>query len=234
MNKPICLGLSTLDLSKTVMYEFWYDYVKPKYGENAENCYMDTDSFIGHAKIDDIYKVDASNIEIERLLPKGKNKKVIRLIKDELGGQIMKEFAGLRAKTFSYLKHKNHKDKKAKDTKKCVIKRKLKFQDYENCLEAAQIKNKTNHLEKNKVDVDKPKEFMKNNKPILKTQQRFKSERHNAFTEEINKITLISNDDKRMQSIDSIEIFAYGMNKDLVCKKEKIKCNNVIKQYKNV
>ena len=77
MNKPIYLGLSILDLSKTIMYEFWYDYVKPKYGKNAKLCYMDTDSFI---KADDIYKdfaedvetrFDTSNFEIDRPLPKG-------------------------------------------------------------------------------------------------------------------------------------------------------------------
>ena len=56
MNKPVYLGLSVLDLSKTLMYEFWYDYVKLKYGENAKLCYMDKDSFIVHVKIDDIYK----------------------------------------------------------------------------------------------------------------------------------------------------------------------------------
>ena len=60
------------------------------------------------------------------------------------------------------------------------------------------------------------------------------AERHNVFTEKINKIALSSDDDKRLQSIDSIEAYAYGMNKDLVCKKEEIKCNNIIKQYKNV
>ena len=54
MNKPVYLGLSILDLSKTVMYEFWYDYVKPQYGENAKLCYMNTDSFIVHVKTDDI------------------------------------------------------------------------------------------------------------------------------------------------------------------------------------
>ena len=84
--------------------------------------------------------------------------------------------------------------KKAKGIKKCVIKRKLKFQDYKNCLEAAQIENKINHLEKNKIDVDSFKEdnneFIKNNKLILKTQQRFRNEKHNVFTEEIHEIAL--------------------------------------------
>ena len=89
------------------MYEFWYDYLKPKYGENSKLCYMDTGSFTVHVKTDDIYKdiaedvekrFDTSNFEIDRPLPKGKNKKVIGLIKGELGGQTMKKFVGLRAK----------------------------------------------------------------------------------------------------------------------------------------
>ena len=134
MNKPAYLGLSILDLSETVMYEFWYDYAKPKYGENAKLYYMDTDSFIVHVKTDDIYKYIAEdvetrfetlNFEIDRPLLKGKNKKVTGLMKDELGGQIMKEFVGLRAKKYSYLKDNNDEDKKAKGTKKCVKKRKL-------------------------------------------------------------------------------------------------------------
>ena len=128
MNKPVYLGWSILDLSKTVMYDFWYDHVKPKYGENAKPCYMDTDSFIVHVKTDDIYKdiakdvetrFNTSNFEIDRPLPNGKNKKVIGLMKDELGGQIMKEFVGLRAKTYSYLKDTMMKIKKSKNTKKC-------------------------------------------------------------------------------------------------------------------
>ena len=124
-------------------------------------------------------------------------------------------------------------------TKKCVIKRQLKFKDYKNCLKAAQIERKINYLRRKKIDVDSikqdQKEFVKNNKPILKSQQIFKSERYNVLIEEINKIALSSNDDKRMQSIDLIETYAYGMNKDvIICKKEKIKCNNIIKQYKNV
>ena len=92
-------------------------------------------------------------------------KKLIELMKDELGGQIMKEFVGLRTKTYSYLKYNNNEDKKAKGTKKCVIKRKLKFQDYKNFLEAAQIENKINHSEKNQTEVNSleedKKEFLK-------------------------------------------------------------------------
>ena len=187
MNKPVYLDLSILDLSKTAMYEFWYDYVKPKYRENAKLCYMDTDSFIVHVKTDDIYKdiaedaetrFNTPNYELNKPLPKGKNKKVIGFMKDKLVGQIMKEYVGLRAKAQSYLRDNNDKDKKAKGTKKYVTKRKLKFQDYKNCLEAAQIGNKINHLEKNKIDVvslkEDQKEFIKN-KIILKTQQRFRS-----------------------------------------------------------
>ena len=114
-------------------------------------------------------------------------------MKDELGGKIMTEFVGLTAKIYSYLIDDGSEDKQAKDTKKCVIK---------NCLEATQLENKTNHLEKNKIDIgrikENHKEFIKNNKSILKTQQRYKNERHNVFTEEINKIALNPNDDKRM------------------------------------
>ena len=99
-------------------------------------------------------------------------------MKDELFAQIMKEFVGLRAKAYIYLKDNNDEDKKAKGTKKCVIKRKLKCQDYKNCLEAAQIENKIHHLEKYVIGIDSlkegHKEFIKNIKLILKTQQRVK------------------------------------------------------------
>ena len=125
-------------------------------------------------------QIDTSNFEIDRPLPEGKNKKVIRLMKDKLVGQIMKEFTGLGAKSYSYLKD-NDEDEKAKGTKKYVIRKKLKFEDYKSCLEAAQIENKINHLEKNKTDEESLIEFIKNNKIILKTQQRFKSERFTMF-----------------------------------------------------
>ena len=75
-------------------------------------------------------------------------------------------------------------------------------------------------------------EFLENNKLILKTQRRFRNEKHRVFTEEINKIALSSNNDKRRQWIDLIETYAYGISKDLVSEKEEIKCKNIIKQYK--
>ena len=108
INKPVYLSLSILDLSKTVMYEFCDDHVKPKYGKNAKLCYMDTDRFVGRARTHDIYKdiaeevetrFDTSDFELDKPLPKEKNKKVIRLMKDGLCGKIMTKFFGLRAKT---------------------------------------------------------------------------------------------------------------------------------------
>ena len=107
MNKPIYLRFSILDLSKIVMYGFWYDYIKPKYDKKAKVCYMDTDSFIIHIK--DFYKdiaddaekrFDTSNYEVDRALPKGRNKKLIGLMKDELRGKIMIKFVALTSKTY--------------------------------------------------------------------------------------------------------------------------------------
>ena len=143
MNKPIYLGLSILDISKILMYKFWYDYMKPKYNDNVKLCYMDTDSFVMNIKTKDFYKdiandvedrFDTSNYEVNRSLPTGKNKKVIGLMKDELGRKVITEFVALRPKTCSYLTDDCKEDKKAKGTKKCVIKRMVKFNDYKNCL----------------------------------------------------------------------------------------------------
>ena len=101
MNKPIYLGLSILEISKLLMYEFWYDYMKPKYGDNIKLCYMDTDSFIMNIKTEDFYKditnnvekrFDMSNYEVDRPLSIGKNKKAIGLMNDELGGRVLMEF----------------------------------------------------------------------------------------------------------------------------------------------
>ena len=187
MNKPIYLGLSILEISKTLMYEFWYDYMKPKYGNDVILCYMDTDSFVMNIKTNDFYRditndvesrFDTSNYEVNRPLPTGKNKKVIGLMKDELGGKIITEFVTLRPKTYSYLTDDGKEDKKAKGTKKCVIKRMIKFDDYKNCL--------------------------LNDEVTLKSQQRFMSKKHDVYTENINKIALSNGDDKRIVSSDKI------------------------------
>ena len=110
MNKPIYLGQAILDISKTLMYEFWYEYIKPKYKDKARLCYMDTDSFIINVKTEDFYEekqFDISNYDKndKRPLPIGINRKVINMLKDELGGKIIEEFVGLREKTYSYLIH---------------------------------------------------------------------------------------------------------------------------------
>ena len=134
MNKPIYLGLSILEISKIIMYEFWYDYAKKKYGDMVKLCYMDTDSLIMNIKTKDFYKdiaqdveerFDTSNYDVDRPLPKGKNKKVIGLMKDELSGGIITEFVALRPKTYSYITDEFIEMKKAKGTKKCVIKKML-------------------------------------------------------------------------------------------------------------
>ena len=107
MNKLVYLGMSILDISKTLMYEFWYDYVKPKYQDKAKLCYMDTDSFVINIFTEDFFKdvnnyaerwFDTSNDDKndKRPLPIGMNKKVIRLFKNELGGKFIKEFCALR------------------------------------------------------------------------------------------------------------------------------------------
>jgi len=108
MNKPVYIGQVILDLSKTVMYEFHYDYMQPKYGDNLTMCYMDTDSFVYHIRTEDFYadiapdvrnRFDTSAYKTRsRPLEAGLNKKVISLMKDELSGEIMTEFVALRAK----------------------------------------------------------------------------------------------------------------------------------------
>ena len=193
VNKPIYLGLSILDISKILMYEFWYDYMKPKYGNRVKLCYMDTDSFLMNIKTNDFYKdisndvdkrFDTSNYECNRPLPTGKNKKIIGLMKDELGGKIITEFVTLTPKTYSYLTDDGKEDKKAKGTKKCIIKRMIKFDDYKNCLLKDEI--------------------------LLKSKQRFISKKHDLYTEDINKIALSNHNDKRIVSSDKIMSYPYG------------------------
>ena len=127
---------------------------------------------------------------------------------------------------------------KLKEHKTFIIKRKVNFGNYKICSELIQLQNKINYIKKYEISIDSIKEnyteFIKNKTLRLKIQQRFKIERQFVFTEEINKIDLISStDDKRMQSIDLIETYAYGTSKDVPSEKEVITCNNIIKRYKN-
>ena len=133
VKKPIYLGMSILDNSKTLIYEFWCDYVKPKYKDKAKLCYMDTDSFVIHIFTEDFFEdinndierwFDTSNYDKNDKKPFqiGMNKKVIEVFKDELGGKIMKEFCALRDKKYTYLMDDDNQKKKAKGIKKCVLK----------------------------------------------------------------------------------------------------------------
>ena len=168
MNKPLYLGQAILDYSKMLMYEFWYDYLRPMYKDQIELCYMDTDSFIIYVETDDFYKdissdvnkwFDTSNYskDINRTLEKVKNKKIIGKLKDELGGLIMSEFCAHRAKTYAYKLDNNDEVKKAKGTKKCVIQNQLTF-----------------NVLFNKV-------------PMIKSQFGFRSRNHEIYTEKIDK-----------------------------------------------
>ena len=182
-----------LDISKILMYKFWYDYMKLKCKNKVKLCYMDTDSLIMNIETNDFYKdisydvdkrFDTSNYECNRPLPTGKNKKVIGLMKDELGGKIITEFVTLRPKTYSYLTDDGKEGKTAKGTKKCIIKRMIKIDDYKNCL--------------------------LNDKISLKSQPRFISKKHDVYTEDINKIALSNDDDKRIVSLDKVTSYPYG------------------------
>ena len=177
MSKPIYLGQEILDINKTLMYEFWYDYIKLKYGDKARLCFMDTDSFVINIKTVDFYNDIAIDVgkwfdtskydeKDERPLPIGKNKKVIRKFKDELGRKIMTEFCALRAKAYAYKLDDDTEKKKAKGTKKCIIKRELMFENY--------------------------KALLFNDKIILRSQQRFRNDHHRVYTEEVKKITLVA------------------------------------------
>ena len=164
MNTPIYVGASIFHISKTLMYKFWYDYLKPKYNDNIKFCDMDTDSFIINIETEDIYEdiandverwFDTSNYDKKRPLPIGKNKKVIGRFKDELGGKIMTEVVANRAKTDAYLLDVDREIKKAKGVKRSVIMRRLMFEIY--------------------------KDSLVNKKIIMRAQMTFKSGHHDIY-----------------------------------------------------
>ena len=189
MSKPVYLGQVILDLSKIIMYEFHYDYMIIKYGERLNLCYMDTDSLIYNIETEDFYKdiadhvkerFDTSGYLPDRPLPIGLNKKVIGLMKDELGEEIMEEFVTLRPKMYSY-RTSEKESKKCKGIKKCVVRKTITFEDYKNCL----FSEETSYG----------------------SQLMFRSSLHKIQTLEVNKIALNKDDDKII-TIDGVRSLA--------------------------
>ena len=143
MNKPVYLGACILDLSKTIMYDFHYNYIIPKYGNKAKLLLTDTDSFIYEIETEDFYK-DISEDVKDRFdtsdypenhpsgIPTGKNKKVLGMMKDEAAGKIIKEFVGLRAKLYSFVMENGEENKRCKGIKKQVVEKSITHEDYKN------------------------------------------------------------------------------------------------------
>lgn len=192
LDKPLYIGFTVLELSKSHMYDFHYSVAKPFYGDRLKMCYTDTDSFIYHIKTKHFYKdleenflkyFDTSNLSVDNIygLPI-MNKKVPGLFKDEMGGKIITEFVGLRSKLYC-IKNTETEIKKAKGVKSCVV-RDLKIDDYKNTLLTAEVIRKKNVL--------------------------FKSIKHEVFTRAVNKIALSSSDDKRLISQGKTSSRAWG------------------------
>jgi len=193
-NKPIYLGMTILDLSKTLMYDFHYNYIKNKYGDKAMLLFTDTDSLMYEIQTEDFYadisndvehKFDTSDYPEDHQsgIKTGINKKVIGMFKDEACGKQIKEFVGLRAKLYSY-KMADEEHKKCKGVKKKVVEQSITHDDYKNCLFSGQDQSR-------KMNV-------------------FRSHLHDIYTEEINKVALSAEDDKRVIMDDGVHTLAYG------------------------
>ena len=196
LNKPIYLGMSILDSSKIIMYDFHYNYIKEKYGYNAKLLFTDTDSLAYEIKTDDFYKDIADDVEARfdtseypkdhpSCIKVGINKKVLGKFKDEVCGKQIEEFVGLRAKLYSYKMFENKKEtKKCKGVKKVVVEKTISHDDYKDCL------------------------FTKTKQ--LRSMNVFRSHLHDIYTETVNKIALSADDDKRIILDDGIHTLAYG------------------------
>jgi len=203
-DKPIYLGMAILDLSKVLMYEFHYNYMKKKYGNNAKLLYTDTDSLIYEIQTEDFYMDIARDVDLwfdtseypEELPIRKVNKKVIGMFKDEAGGKQIEEFVALRPKLYSY-KIANEEKKKCKGIKKNVVDNEITHEDYLNCLET-----KARQLRKMVI---------------------FRSDKHDEYTEEVNKIALSADDDKRIIMKDGISTLAYEHYKAAAKKAENLR-----------
>ena len=181
-DKPVYLGMCIVDLSKTIMYEFHYNYIKKKYGDKAKLLFTDTDSLMYEIKTEDFYK-DISGDVKDRFdtsdyppnhpsgIPTGCNKKVLGVFKDEVAGRYIEEFIGLRAKLYSYKMFEGKESKKCKGVKKSVVNKSITHEDNKNCLFTG--------------------------KEQLRKMNVIRSYKHEVYTEVVNKIALCSNGDKR-------------------------------------
>ena len=194
MNKPKYLGMTILDISKTLIYEFHYGYVLPKYGDKVKLLFTDTDSLMYLIETEDFYEdilrdihewFDTSNYPKVHIsgIPTGDNKMVIGMFKDEVGGKIITEFVGLRAKNYSYV-CEGKENKKCKGIKKSVTEKDIHHKDYIDCLF---------------------KDIMLRCKMNI-----FQSYKHDVFSVEINKIALSANDDKRVILQDGVHTLAHS------------------------
>ena len=192
LNRPAYVGMCILDLSKTLMYDFHYNYIKNKYGDKAKLLFTDTDSLTYEIETEDAYqdfwndkdKFDNSDYDIKSPFYNITNKKVIGKCKDEAAGQPIIEFIGLRSKMYSYVKDNETGGKTAKGIKKNVIKKDIKHEDYKNVL------------------------F--NNKQMHHTMKTIRSQKHQLGSFELNKISLSCFDDKRFLHDNGITSYSYG------------------------
>lgn len=193
MNKPISIGMAVLDLSKILMYDFYYNFMKPRYGANVEMMYTDTDSLILDIKTDCFYTdmiesidewYDTSDFAENNpyKIPR-KNKKKPGYFKDELNGKIMTEFAGLRSKMYAF-KFDDMQVKKAKGVKQYVLKKSIQFADYYDCV--------------------------KNRNLVVRAQNSFRTKKHCVFSVRQEKIALSPFDDKRYILQDNVNTLPWG------------------------
>ena len=192
LNRPAYVGMCILDLSKTLMYDFHYNYIKDKYGDKARLLFTDTDSLTYEIEADDVYqdfwndkdKFDNSDYPESSPYFNKTNKKVIGKFKDEAAGVPICEFVGLRSKMYSYIKDNKKGGKTAKGIKKNVIKEDIKHEDY--------------------------KDTLLNNKEMYHKMKTIRSENHELSSYEINKVSLSCFDDKRYIHEDGKTSYAYG------------------------
>ena len=196
-NKPVYVGQAILDLSKTLMFDFHYNYIQPKYGKKAELLFTDTDSLMYQIQTEDFYKdisadvetkFDTSDYPKDHLsgIPTGLNKKVIGMFKDEVAGKQITHFIGLRPKLYSFKIEEGKNVKKCKGIKKSVVSKGITFEHYFDCLFTG----------------DKQMRSMK----II--QSRY----HDIYSKEVNKIALSCEDDKRLVQINKVDTKAIRPN----------------------